>query len=162
MKKWTKAYQQYREKFYSEKRRGNIKNGLRVFSAKQFQNALKYGEMKEGDKKVPYTPTRILNKQKKLSTKAAERATWRAYLKMRKGIERGERISVSDSFLGLTKTDEGGISLAEAMDLQEDASLGYHYGISGLLKNNYALHDIISFRITEGEEQKEVLADYGY
>lgn len=162
MKKWTKAYIAYRDKFYEEKRRGNIKNGLRVFSAKQFNNAVKFGKMKVGDEYVPYTGTRILNKQKKLTTKAAERETWRTYLKMRRSIERGETITVSDSFMGLTRSEEGGISAAEAEALQSEAGLGYHYNISGLLKDNYVLHDIIAFRINDGEDQKEVLADYGY
>lgn len=151
--KRTKAYQAYRDRFYQEKRRGNIINGVRILSASQYKNAVNKGN---------YTTRKILNKQMKITTKKAERETWKSYLKMRKQIQRGETITVSDSFKGLTKSTVGGIGIEEADVMQEESGLGYHYNISGLLKDNYVLHDIISFRIAEGEEQKEVLADYGY
>lgn len=151
--KRTKAYQAYRDRFYQEKRKGNIINGVRILSASQYKNAVNKGN---------YTTRKILNKQMKITTKKAERETWRTYLKMRKQIQRGETITVSDSFIGLTKSTVGGIGTKEADVMQEESGLGYHYNISGLLKDNYVLHDIISFRIAEGEEQKEVLADYGY
>lgn len=151
--KRTKAYQQYRDRFYQEKKRGNIINGVRILSASQYKNAVNKGK---------YTTRKILNKQMKITTKKAERETWKTYLKMRKQIQRGETITVSDSFIGLTKSTVGGIGTEEADVMQEESGLGYHYNISGLLKDNYVLHDIISFRIAEGEEQKEVLADYGY
>ena len=155
----TKAYQQYRDRYYKEKRRGNIKGGIRVLSQKQFANVLK---IKDKQGKQKYTTRKILNQQMKISTKKAERETWKNYLRMRRGIKRGEKITVSDSFIGLTKSEIGGIDLSEAESMQSESGLGYHYNISGLLKDNYVLHDIIAFRITEGEEQKEVLADYGY
>ena len=157
--KRTKAYQAYRDRYYKEKKRGNILNGVRVLSQKQFSNTMKI-KTRSGQKK--YTIRKILNQQMKITTKKAERDTWRSYLKMRKKIQRGETITVSDSFKGLAESKLGGISLEEAETLEEDSGLGYHYNISGLLKDNYVLHDIIAFRINDGEEQKEVLADYGY
>lgn len=157
--KRTKAYQAYRDRFYKEKRRGNILNGVRVLSQKQFSNTMKI-KTRSGSQK--YTTRKILNQQMKIKTKAAERETWKTYLKMRRSIERGEKITVSDSFMGLARSPEGGISAVEAESMQSESGLGYHYNISGLLKDNYVLHDIIAFRITDGEEQKEVLADYGY
>lgn len=157
--KRTKAYQAYRDRFYQEKRRGNIISGLRVLSQNQFKNAMKV-KTKSGSNK--YTTRKLLNMQMKITTKAAERETWKTYLKMRRSIERGEKITVSDSFMGLARSPEGGISASEAETMQSESGLGYHYNISGLLKDNYVLHDIIAFRISDGEDQKEVLADYGY
>lgn len=159
MKKWTKAYQQYRERFYAEKQRGNIMKGVRVFNQRQFSNAMKV-KTKEGSNK--YTVRKLLNKQMIFTSKKEEDKTWRIYLRMRKEIERGEKIIVHDSFMGLTETAKGGISISEAEEMQEKSGIGFHYKIEALLKDRYALHDIIAFRIAEGEEQKEVLADYGY
>ena len=151
--KRTKAYQEYRDRFYREKKRGNIINGIRLLSASQYKRAVN---------EAGYTTRKILNKQMKITSKKVERETWKTYLKMRRQIERGEKITVSDSFMGLTQSKIGGIGVEEADVMQKESGLGYHYNLSGLLKDNYVLHDIIAFRINGGEEQKEVLADYGY
>ena len=153
MKKWTKAYQDYRDRFYTEKRRGNLMKGMRVFNQKQFSNAVKSGT---------YTQRKLVNKQMLLKSKAEEKKVWSIYMRMRRGIERGEHIVVHDSFMGLAETPKNGITISEAEELQEKSGVGYHYKIEALLHDKYALHDIIAFRINDGEDQKEVLADYGY
>ena len=141
-KKWTKDYAAYRQKYYAEKKRGNIKQYQTVFSQKEFRTAKKEG----------FTGYQILKSQKILKTKAEEAKVWREYKKIRKEYSRGETIDAQTNYF----IDNEGTTR------EEDLELRYHYNLSGLLNDRKALHFMITYRIQGGEERKEVLADYGY
>lgn len=140
-KKWTKDYIEYRQRYYKERRRGNIKSHQIVFSFEDYKEAKKEG----------FTTYKILKDQKILKTKAEERKIWNLYKKLRKVYSRGETIDAETEYFA-----EGGGR--EDVDLV----LGYHYNLSGLLNDRNAIHFMITFRIQAGEERPEVLADYGY
>ena len=141
-RKWSKEYQAYRQKYYAEKKRGNIKKHQVVFSQKEFREAKKEG----------FTGYEILKSQKILKTKEEENRVWRTYKKLRKYYSRGETVSTQvEHFTG-----------EEDNTTEVDLELRYHYNLSGLLNDRYALHFMIAFRINTGEDRQEVLADYGY
>jgi len=132
------VYERYREKFYREKRQGNVKQGVRVLTPNQYRRA----------RKENLSDTKILNAQTMLHGQKEKKEVWRQYKKIRKKIERGETLEQEGTYFGESYEDEEGLS--------------YHYNISGLLKDKDAIHMLISARIMEGEDRVEVLSDYGY
>lgn len=138
MRKRSKAYQAYRQKFYVEKKIGNVKQGVRVLTANQYRRARKEG----------INDTNILKAQTLLHSKREKDFVWREYKKIKKTFSRGETIEQEGSYFGET--------------YEENEGLSYHYSLSGLLKDKDAIHFMITFRINEGEDRAEVLADYGY
>lgn len=138
MRKRSKAYQAYRQKFYVEKKIGNVKQGVRVLTANQYRRARKEG----------INDTNILKAQTLLHSKREKDYVWREYKKIKKSFSRGETIEMEGSYFGET--------------YEEDEGLSYHYSLSGLLKDKDAIHFMITFRINDGEDRAEVLADYGY
>lgn len=138
MKKRSKAYQVYRQKFYAEKKIGNVKQGVRVLTANQYRRA----------RKKKMNDTSILKAQTLLHSKREKDYVWREYKKIKKTYSRGETIEQEGTYFGETYEDDEGLS--------------YHYSLSGLLKDKDAIHFMISFRINDGEDRAEVLADYGY
>ena len=138
MKKRSKVYQVYRQKFYAEKKIGNVKQGVRVLTANQYRRARKEG----------INDTNILKAQTLLHSKREKDYVWREYKKIKKTYSRGETIEQEGTYFGESYEDEEGLS--------------YHYSLSGLLKDKDAIHFMISFRINDGEDRAEVLADYGY
>jgi len=138
MRKRSKAYQAYRQKFYVEKKIGNVKQGVRVLTANQYRRARKEG----------INDTNILKAQTLLHSKREKDYVWREYKKIKKSFSRGETIEMEGSYFGET--------------YEEDEGLSYHYILSGLLKDKDAIHFMITFRINDGEDRAEVLADYGY
>ena len=141
-RKWSKEYEAYRRKFYAEKKLGNVKQGVRVLTANQYRRAKKEG----------LSDTKILKAQTMLHGQAEKKAFWREYKKLKKRISRGESIILEDTYFG-GAYDE---------DSEEIEGLSYHYNLSGLLKDKDAMHFLISYRIMNGEDREEVLADYGY
>lgn len=139
MKKSTKTYIAYRNKFYAEKKIGNVKNGVRLLTPSQYKRA-RQEDLADRD---------ILKAQTILHSKAEKKDFWRYYNKVRKTFSRGEKIEQEGTYFG--------------ENLEETEGLSYHYNLSGLLKDRDALHFLISFRIDNiGEDRKAVLADYGY
>lgn len=138
MRKRSKAYQVYRQKFYAEKKIGNVKQGVRVLTANQYRRA----------RKEKMNDTSILEAQTLLHSKREKNYVWREYKKIKKTYSRGETIEQGGTYFGESYEDEEGLS--------------YHYSLSGLLKDKDAIHFMISFRINDGEDRAEVLADYGY
>lgn len=138
MRKRSKAYQAYRQKFYVEKKIGNVKQGVRVLTANQYRRARKEG----------INDTNILKAQTLLHSKREKDYVWREYKKIKKTFSRGETIEQEGSYFGET--------------YEEGEGLSYHYSLSGLLKDKDAIHFMITFRINDGEDRAEVLADYGY
>lgn len=138
MRKRSKAYQAYRQKFYVEKKIGNVKQGVRVLTANQYRRARKEG----------INDTNILKAQTLLHSKREKDYVWREYKKIKKSFSRGETTEMEGSYFGET--------------YEEDEGLSYHYSLSGLLKDKDAIHFMITFRINDGEDRAEVLADYGY
>lgn len=138
MKKKTKAYELYRRKFYAEKKIGNVKQGVRVLTANQYRRARKEG----------INDTKILKAQTMLHSKSEKNYIWREYKRVRKKFSRGESLIQEDTYFGESYQKEEGLS--------------YHYNLSGLLKDKDAVHFLISYRIKEGEDRVEVLANYGY
>jgi hypothetical protein len=134
----TKEYENYRRKFYDQKKEGNIKQGVRVLTINQYKRA----------RKESLNDTKILKAQTILHSKKEKREIWSQYKRIRKSYKRGETLDQEGTYFGETYESEEG--------------LAYHYNLSGLMKDKDALHFMISFRIAEGEERKEVLADYGY
>ena len=139
----TKAYQTYRDKFYAQKKRGNVKNGVRVLTQSQYKRAQKEG----------LSDRKILKAQTILESKAKEQQAWREYTKIKKQFSRGEQYEMEGTYFG-ENYDEEDDSLSDG--------LGYHYSLSGLLHDRHALHFLIAFKIDAGYDRKEVLADYGY
>lgn len=107
-------------------------------------------EFREAQKEG-FTGSQMLREQKIFKTKEQERKVWKEYKFMRKFYSRGETIDTNVEHF----TSEGDTET-------ENLELGYHYNLSGLLHDRYAIHFMIAFRIDSGEEQKSVLADYGY
>ena len=142
-------YMVYREKFYKQKSRGNVKQGVRVLSRKQ------YYEAKDRHK---LTNTEILNAQTILHSKEQEKRTWKIYKKLRENFKRGDTYTIAGTYEGLEGVSEETKDILES----EYSELGYHYNLKGLLEDKMALHLIMSFRIISGEDREEVLADYGY
>lgn len=138
MKKYTKDYLAYREKYYAEKKIGNTKRGIRVLTPSQYRRA----------RNENLTNTDILKAQTILSSKAAKKEVLRQYNKIKKTYSRGETVFHEQTYFGGQREGVEGIS--------------YHYKLSGLLKDKNALHYIIANRINSGEDRVEVLADYGY
>lgn len=138
MRKRSKAYQAYRQKFYVEKKIGNVKQGVRVLTANQYRRA----------RKEKMNDTSILKAQTLLHSKREKDYVWREYKKIKKTFSRGETIEQKGTYFGET--------------YEEDEGISYHYSLSGLLKDKDAIHFMISFRINDGENRAEVLADYGY
>lgn len=155
MKKYVKPsrkkaeYLVYREKFYNQKSEGNVKQGVRVLSRKQ------YYEAKDRHK---LTNKEILNAQTILHTKEQKKRTWKIYKKLRENFKRGETYTIAGTYEGLEGVSDETKDILES----EYSELGYHYNLKGLLEDKMALHLIMSFRINSGEDRKEVLADYGY
>ena len=147
--KWTQGYRDYREAYYKEKRRHNIKQATSVLSLSQYKEAKKEG----------MTNYQMLKAQKIIQTKTQERETWRQYKRMRRLYERGETLEVGGGYEGLSLSSKGGISKSES---EKADILGYHYNLSGLLADGNALHALITFEIDIGNDKKEVLAQYGY
>ena len=151
--KWTKAYQRYRERYYIERKLGNVKQGVKVYSAKQ------YKEMRtipDKDLKRPLTDKEILNAQTMLQSKAGKNKVWRDYLRLRKTFKRGTKKTYK--YQEIRDIDEEGDILFE----EREEELYYHYNLQGLLRDKFVIHRLITARIAEGEDRKEVLADYGY
>ena len=142
-------YLRYRDKFYIQKSKSNVKKGVRVLSRKQYY---------EAKDKHKLTDTEILNAQTILHSREQEKRTWKIYLKLRKHYKRGETYTISGTYEGLEGVSEETKDILES----EYSKLGYHYNLKGLLEDKMALHLIMSFRINSGEDRKEVLADYGY
>lgn len=140
-KKYSRDYREYRQRLAKERKRGNIHKYYEPMDEKTFRVARNEG----------LTPYQIVQRAKIFKTKAQERKAWKEYLFMRKFYSRGEKIYQNVEHF----TDSGG---REEVEIE----LGYHYNINGLLHDRYALHFMIAFRIDAGEEQKSVLADYGY
>lgn len=138
MKKKTKVYEAYRQKFYAEKKIGNVKQGVRVLTANQYRRARKEG----------INDTKILKAQTMLHSKSEKNYVWREYSKIKKKYSRGEQLVQEGTYFGESRDEEEGLS--------------YHYSLSGLLKDKDALHFMISSRIDDGEDRMEVLADCGY
>lgn len=151
-KRITISYKEYRDKFYKEKNRANIKAGVRVLSYDQFRKARKEG----------ITTNQMLKAQKIFTTKAREKEVWKLYLKLRKDYQRGESIALEGGYQGLLESSKGGPSKATVDRLEDESVLGYHYNLSGLMRDGNALHALIMFEIDIGQDRKEVLADYGY
>ena len=147
--KWTKGYIEYREAYYKEKRRHNIKQATEVLSLSQYKEAKKEG----------MTNYQMVKAQKIIQTKTQEREVWRNYKRMRKFYSRGETYEVKGGYEGLSLSSKGGISKAES---EKADILSYHYNLSGLLADGHALHALITFEIEIGNDRKEVLAQYGY
>lgn len=146
-RKWSKDYENYRRKFYAEKKLGNVKQGVRVLTANQYRRARK-GDRRESG----LSDTKILKAQTMLHGQAEKKALWREYKKLKKRISRGESIILEDTYFGGAYDEEA----------DEIEGLSYHYNLSGLLKDKDAIHFLISYRILQGENREEVLADYGY
>ena len=138
MKKKTKVYEAYRQKFYAEKKIGNVKQGVRVLTANQYRRARKEG----------INDTKILKAQTLLHSKREKNYIWREYKKIKKRYSRGETLEQEGTYFGES--------------YEEDEGLSYHYSLSGLLKDKDAIHFMISQRIADGEDRVEVLANYGY
>ena len=145
VKRYTKPYMQYREKFYEQKKRGNVKNGVEVLSQKQYKEAIASGMSNRS----------ILKAQVIFDTKKKEEDAWRLYKRVRRLMSRGETV------------DLGGMETFFGEEYAQDHEflgneIGYHYNISGLLHDRRDLHFLISLKIEAGYDRKEVLADYGY
>ena len=141
-KKRSKEYEAYRRKFYVEKKIGNVKQGVRVLTANQYRRA----------RKENLSDTKILKAQTMLHGQKEKKAVWKEYSKIKKRIGRGESVLMEDTYFGSAYDEES----------EELEGLSYHYNLSGLLKDKDAIHFLISYRIINGEEREEVLADYGY
>lgn len=137
-KRFTKAYIEYRQKFYAEKKIGNVKNGVRVLSQYQYKTAKNYG----------MNNSSILKEQTILHGKTEKKRAWKEYKSIRKNFTRGESMIQDETYFGENIEDMEGLS--------------YHYNLSGLLKDRHSLHFLISSRIASGEDREETLADYGY
>lgn len=148
-RKYTKAYENYRRKFYAEKKIGNIKKKVHVLSQRQYRNA-RLGTNARGkrDPREAMSDAQILREQTILASKAEKRRVWKEYQEIRLSFNRGEALIQEGTYFGESREDIEGLS--------------YHYNLSGLLKDGDALHFIISNRIEKGEGREEVLADYGY
>ena len=151
--KWSKAYANYRAKFYAEKKLGNVKVDARVISAKTYKLWRTTPDKSTGK---PLTDKQILNAQTMLHSKAEKNKVWRDYLRLRKTFERGTHKTYKYQEIK-DMDEEGNVSFEE-----QEENLYYHYNLQGLLRDKYVIHRLITARIAEGEERKEVLADYGY
>lgn len=146
VKRYTKPYQEYRNKFYEQKKRGNVKNGVEVLSQKQYKEAIASGMSNRS----------ILKAQVIFATKRQEDDAWRFYKKIRKLMNRGETVDLGgmETFFGE--------EFASEHEFADSNDLSYHYNMSGLLHDRRDLHFLISLKIEAGYDRKEVLADYGY
>ena len=151
--KWTKAYQKYRERFYAEKKLGNVKVDVRILNAKTYK---KYRTERDPSVGRPLTDREIIDSQTMLHGKGAKTKSWKDYLRIRKTFQRGQVKTLKNKYIA-DIDEEGDIIFKE-----EENELFYHYNLRGLLHDKHAIHMLITGRILEGEDRKEVLADYGY
>lgn len=134
-------YGQYKRHFKNEKKQGNIKNGVHQDTYKEFEADMKnpnYGSVKK-----------ILDEQRNVKQKNKKKV-WQEYKKMIKEeqLKAGQQTNQQGTYWGGTKPGKSG--------------LGYHRTFSGLMKDRDAVHFIIANRIGNGEDAKDVLADFGY
>lgn len=131
------GYGNYKRWFQYEKKHGNIKNGVRQLTLKDFKLMNESG----------VTTTEILNMQKMISGGyKVKQKTWKAYKKLK--LKADESLVQEGTWFGRGSQNEAGLS--------------YHRTLSGLMKDKHALHFLISLRTVEEGDRKEVLADYGY
>lgn len=141
--KLSNEYLEYRRRFMEEKKRGNIKQFESMLNKYAFQEYRKKG----------FTVAKMIYKQKFLKTKKEEHEFFKSYLKLRKGTKakRGQKV-----------VEEGTIFEGTLGETTLNEQLEYHYTLSGLLKDKYAIHLMITGRIKLGEEREKVLSEYGY
>ena len=137
---YKKGYASYVAKFKEEKKLGNIKNGVRQLTFKQ------YNAVRNKDK---LNNKQIIDKQVILKD-SVKNKVWKHYTKVKDklNLTRGDRSIDENTFWGES--------------WEEDEGLGYHRTMSGLLHDRYSLHFLISNRVDLGEDRDEVLSDYGY
>lgn len=138
--KYGRNYEEYKERFKYEKKLGNVKRGVRMLSEKQYNRVRK--EDGYNNKTIIEKQTILTEKMKKKVIRDLNDAN----------IRKGQFSILENTFFGESE---------ETMDLDSN-TLGYHRTLSGFLHDRYALHYLIASRITMGETQEEVLADYGY
>jgi hypothetical protein len=136
-----RLYGQYKRLFKKEKKQGNIQNGVRQDTYKEFEYDMadpNYGSIKK-----------ILDAQRNVKQENKAKV-WQQYKKMIKDeqLKAGTQTSQAGTYWGNTQTQQDGLK--------------YHRTFSGLMKDRNAVHYIIAHRISSGEDEREVLADFGY
>lgn len=146
--KTSKEYGLYKKIFKQERAIGNIKNGVRMSTFKEFKE-----DMKEYNNNI----VAILNEQRML-TPELKKKVWRDYKKFRKqNLKPGDYTIQEGTYWGGTSKSQ-----SENIAGYDVEGLDYHTSLSGLLHDKHAVHFLISRRIADGENQKDVLAEYGY
>ena len=153
--KYRRGYRSYVAMFRAEKKIGNIKEGVRQLTYKQ------YFQIREIEKKSTANKvnTEILFGDNTSELRKARQAIltpknkikfWKDYLETRVGLKPGQINIIDNSFFG------------DTIDGIEEEGNKYHRTLSGLMHDKYQLHFIISDRILSGEDRDLVLEDYGY
>lgn len=140
MRNYKKSFEKYKALFKAEKKIGNVKNGVKQLTYKQYQ------QVRNIDK---YSNAEIIRQQTILD-KAGKKRAWSDYQKIIKKskLKPGESDIYDNSYWG--------------ENIEDIEGLNYHKSLSGLLKDRHSLHFIISDRIIHGEDKDGVLKDYGY
>lgn len=138
--KYGRTYEDYKIRFQQEKKLGNVKNGVRQLTKRQYDKVRK--EDGYNNKTIIEKQTILTEQMKKRVIRDLNEAD----------IRKGQFNILENTFFGASE---------ESTDLDAN-TLGYHRTLSGFLHDKYALHYLIASRITAGEDEVEVLADYGY
>lgn len=136
-----KLYGQYKRHFQNEKKNGNIQNGVRQDTFKEFQHDM--ADPEYGSIKNILDAQRIVKQENKAKV-------WREYKKMLKEeqLKPGNQTTQNNTYWGGNKESVTGV--------------GYHRTFTGLMRDRDAVHFIIAHRIENGEDSRDVLADFGY
>lgn len=138
IRNYNVGYKNYSQQFTELKKAHNVKQGVRKFTKKTYNELRAKG----------YSNKEILKEQMFLS-KDKQKEVWKKYLEIRKNIKPGETTVYDDSYWGRNEDEVEG--------------LGYHRDIKGLMRDKDAFHFLITNDIlTSGLDREEVLAQYGY
>lgn len=146
-KAMQRHYDSYRKEYMIQKKRGNIVSGQRMVTRREF--ALDYRAIRD-----PYQRSRLgkeyLKLQKKFKNEKQEMAMYKKYMAKTKQLKRGQTLQIE-----ATRTEGLGNVGTEVITLKKREKL------SSFVRNT-GLRDLISLRISQGEDREDVLDDYGY
>ena len=141
VRNYNVGYKKYSQEFAKLRKESNVKQGMRKFTKKQYNQMRAEGE----------TNKTILESQMFLNKKQQQEA-WKHYLEIRQTIKPGSKKAYNNSYWGYNEEEEEG--------------LGYHTKFEGLMRDKDAFHFLITDAMSHRKEtdmtREDVLAQYGY
>lgn len=138
-RKYGNTYEDYITRFEYEKDMNNVIKGVRRYTKRQWE-----------EKRAKHMSNKDMID---VQTKVSEKTKQQLAKDLAEGkFKTGRYAFVENSWFGRTEAE---------VELSQDRRIN-HRTLKAYLGDDYAVHYVIAARIASGEEEAEVLADYGY